>query len=188
MATGWPLKVAEKVDTTTPADRKRAAGAAGPECSHSQGPCGPSVTCEMRLAFVYDILPLSRGLRLWMSGPATGGDRAAGIRQGPRAVYTGAARETGLDIVRRLGSHAVGLFDRAVMHVPIEIAQAAREEAQRLGADCCVAVGGGSTTGLGKAITLTSNLPILAIPTTYAGSEMTPIWGFTESRQKDHRA
>jgi len=70
------------------------------------------------------------------------------------------------------------------MHVPIEIAQQAREEAARLGADCCVAVGGGSTTGLGKAIALTSSLPILAIPTTYAGSEMTPIWGITEGGRK----
>jgi maleylacetate reductase len=93
-------------------------------------------------------------------------------------------RDTAQDIASRLGSHAVGLFDRAVMHVPIEIAQAAREEAQRLGADCCIAVGGGSTTGLGKAIALTSSLPILAIPTTYAGSEMTPIWGITEGGKK----
>ena len=61
------------------------------------------------------------------------------------------------------------------MHVPIETARAAREEARRLQADCCVAIGGGSTIGLGKAIALESALPILAIPTTYAGSEMTPI-------------
>jgi len=93
-------------------------------------------------------------------------------------------RQSGLDMVARLGAHSAGLFDRAVMHVPIETAQAAREEAQRLGADCCVAVGGGSTTGLAKAIALVSTLPILAVPTTYAGSEMTPIWGITESGLK----
>ncbi len=85
------------------------------------------------------------------------------------------------EVVSRLGARAAGLFDRAVMHVPFEIAQAARETAQRLGADCCVAIGGGSTTGLAKAIALVSDLPILAIPTTYAGSEMTPIWGLTEN-------
>jgi maleylacetate reductase len=70
------------------------------------------------------------------------------------------------------------------MHVPAEVAAAARDRAQRLDADCCVAMGGGSTTGLAKAIALTSELPILAIPTTYAGSEMTPIWGFTENGVK----
>jgi maleylacetate reductase len=84
----------------------------------------------------------------------------------------------------RLGPRAAGIFDRAVMHVPLETAQAAREEARRLGADCCLAIGGGSTTGLAKAIALVSELPILAIPTTYAGSEMTPIWGLTEGGVK----
>ena len=93
-------------------------------------------------------------------------------------------RATGISIVERLGSRAAGLFDQAAMHVPIEIAQAAREEARSLNADCSVAIGGGSTTGLAKAIALTSSLPILAIPTSYAGSEMTPIWGLTESGRK----
>ena len=83
-----------------------------------------------------------------------------------------------------LGSRAAGVFDRAVMHVPIETAREAREVAHRLGADCAVAIGGGSTTGLGKAIALDSGLPILAIPTTYAGSEMTPIYGITEAGMK----
>ncbi len=83
-----------------------------------------------------------------------------------------------------LGACAAGVFDRAVMHVPIETAREAREVAKQLGADCAVAIGGGSTTGLGKAIALDSGLPILAIPTTYAGSEMTPIYGITESGLK----
>ena len=83
-----------------------------------------------------------------------------------------------------LGDRAVSIFDRAAMHVPIETAREAREVARRLGADCAVAIGGGSTTGLGKAIALDSGLPILAIPTTYAGSEMTPIYGITESGLK----
>src|SRR5688572_24466828 len=83
-----------------------------------------------------------------------------------------------------LGGQAAGIFDRAVMHVPIESAREAREVARRLGADCAIAIGGGSTTGLGKAIALDSGLPILAIPTTYAGSEMTPIYGITEGGLK----
>jgi maleylacetate reductase len=87
-------------------------------------------------------------------------------------------------VAERLGARAAGIFARAVMHVPIETAREARDEARRLGADCAVAIGGGSTTGLGKAIALESGLPILAIPTTYAGSEMTPIYGITESGLK----
>ncbi len=87
-----------------------------------------------------------------------------------------------------LGARAAGIFARAAMHVPMEIAREARAEATRLGADCAVAIGGGSTTGLGKAIALLGNegpaLPILAIPTTYAGSEMTPIYGITEGGLK----
>ena len=83
-----------------------------------------------------------------------------------------------------LGGRAAGVFARAVMHVPIETARAAREEAARIGADCAVAIGGGSTTGLGKAVALESALPILAVPTTYAGSEMTSIWGITEAGVK----
>jgi maleylacetate reductase len=83
-----------------------------------------------------------------------------------------------------LGSRAAGVFAKAVMHVPIETAREARDVARALGADCAVAIGGGSTTGLGKAIALDSGLPILAIPTTYAGSEMTPIYGITEAGMK----
>ncbi|KQW69891.1 maleylacetate reductase [Methylibium sp. Root1272] len=84
----------------------------------------------------------------------------------------------------RLGSRAAGIFDRAVMHVPIEVAQEAREMARVRRADCAIAIGGGSTIGLGKAIALDSALPILAIPTTYAGSEVTPIYGITEGGTK----
>ena len=87
-------------------------------------------------------------------------------------------------VAAMLGARAAGIFAKAVMHVPIETAREARAEATRLGADCAVAIGGGSTTGLGKAIALDSGLPILAVPTTYAGSEMTPIYGLTEGGVK----
>ena len=81
----------------------------------------------------------------------------------------------------RLGSRCAGIFPHAVMHVPIETARAARTEASRLGADCAIAFGGGSTIGLAKAIAMELRLPILAIPTTYSGSEMTAIHGITEA-------
>jgi maleylacetate reductase len=93
-------------------------------------------------------------------------------------------RESAERVAALLGPRAAGVFDRAVMHVPIETARQARELATRLGADCAVAIGGGSTIGLGKAIALESGLPILAIPTTYAGSEMTSIFGITEGGMK----
>jgi alcohol dehydrogenase class IV len=83
-----------------------------------------------------------------------------------------------------LGRAAAGVYAEAVMHVPVETARAARETAQRLDADCCVAVGGGSTIGLAKAIAVDSGLPIVAVPTTYAGSEMTAIYGLTEGGRK----
>jgi len=93
-------------------------------------------------------------------------------------------RDAAERVAAQLGDRAAGVHDRAVMHVPIETACAARDEAARLGADCCVAVGGGSTVGLGKAIALTAGLPIIAVPSTFAGSEMTAIWGLTEAGVK----
>jgi maleylacetate reductase len=93
-------------------------------------------------------------------------------------------KESLREVSKALGARCAGTYDKAAMHVPVEIAEDARRVARELGADCCVTVGGGSTTGLGKAIALTSTLPILAVPTTYAGSEMTPIYGLTEGGLK----
>lgn len=87
-------------------------------------------------------------------------------------------------IVESISSRVAGIFDRAEMHVPIEVARQARQAAASLGADCALAIGGGSTIGLGKAIALESGLPIIAVPTTYAGSEVTPIFGLTEGGVK----
>ncbi|HSW22451.1 MAG TPA: maleylacetate reductase [Burkholderiaceae bacterium] len=83
-----------------------------------------------------------------------------------------------------LAEAAAGLCDQAVMHVPRATADAAVALARELHADVLVAVGGGSTIGLAKAIALEIGLPILALPTTYAGSEMTPVWGVTEAGVK----
>jgi len=87
-------------------------------------------------------------------------------------------------IADRLPGRVAAIFDEAAMHVPIEVARKARALAAELKADCALAVGGGSTVGLGKAIALESGLPIIAVPTTYAGSEVTPIYGLTEEGLK----
>src|SRR5439155_27175031 len=99
-------------------------------------------------------------------------------------LCTAGQRAAAQAIAERLGPRVAGLFDRAQMHVPIETAKQARELAASLDADCALAIGGGSTIGLGKAIALESGLPIIAVPTTYAGSEVTPTYGLTEGGLK----
>jgi alcohol dehydrogenase class IV len=95
-------------------------------------------------------------------------------------LSTPGQRQLADEAAKRLGVATAGIHAEAMMHVPIETARTARETARRLAADCAVAIGGGSTIGLGKAIALDSGLPVIAIPTTYSGSEMTPIYGLTE--------
>jgi maleylacetate reductase len=75
-----------------------------------------------------------------------------------------------------------GIFAGARMHVPVEVAAEAVAAAK--GADGCVAIGGGSPIGLGKAVALETGLPLIAVPTTYSGSEMTTVWGLTENGRK----
>jgi maleylacetate reductase len=78
----------------------------------------------------------------------------------------------------------VGRIEQVRQHVPVADAEAARRLARDSGADVLLTVGGGSAVGLGKAIVLSDRLPIVAVPTTYAGSEMTPVWGMTEDAVK----
>lgn len=92
--------------------------------------------------------------------------------------------EDGARLAERLGGLAVGVFAEATMHTPVDVSERAVAHAERLGADCVVALGGGSTIGLGKAIALRTDLPQIAVPTTYAGSEATPILGETEGGRK----
>lgn len=87
-------------------------------------------------------------------------------------------------VAAKLGDRCVSVYPHAIMHVPVESVTQAIEESRRRSVDCLVAAGGGSTIGLAKAIALESGLPIVAIPTTYAGSEMTPIYGITEGGKK----
>jgi len=69
-------------------------------------------------------------------------------------------------------------------HVPVEAAIRAREAAASAAVDLLVCVGGGSTVGMAKAVALTHPVPIIAVPTTYAGSEATDVWGLTENGRK----
>ncbi|MFF7559472.1 maleylacetate reductase [Streptomyces pseudovenezuelae] len=87
-------------------------------------------------------------------------------------------------VAEALGDSCAGLHAEARMHVPVEDADRAETVARAAGADGVVAVGGGSSIGLGKAIALRTGLPLIAVPSTYAGSEMTPVWGLTEGGAK----
>jgi len=103
-------------------------------------------------------------------------------------LTTPAQTAHGRAVIDRLGDRAAGLFDGAVMHTPVEVTRAALAVVRELAADGVVAIGGGSTTGLGKAIAVRTGLPQVVIPTTYAGSEMTPILGETDAGQKTTRS
>ena len=85
------------------------------------------------------------------------------------------------DAAARLGDLSAGIYPEvAAQHVPVELLARARERVRTLGVDAYLAIGGGSTIGVAKAMALDTGLPIVAVPTTYAGSEMTPIYGITE--------
>jgi alcohol dehydrogenase class IV len=96
------------------------------------------------------------------------------------AVATEAARAEPVLV----GVPVAVVHTEVVRHVPVEVAERARAVAREHDVDVLVSVGGGSTTGLAKAVALTTGLPIVAVPTTYAGSEATDVWGLTESGRK----
>ena len=108
-------------------------------------------------------------------------------RLGAKRVFlitTPHQKADGEALAAALGSACAALYSNATMHTPVEVTEDALANVRRAGADCLVALGGGSTIGLAKAIALRTDLPQIAIPTTYAGSEMTPILGQTENGRK----
>ncbi|MER9345691.1 maleylacetate reductase [Mesorhizobium sp. M0227] len=86
-----------------------------------------------------------------------------------------------------LGGLAAGIFAGAVMHTPVEVTEKAVGAFRGSGASAVVSLGGGSTTGLGKAIAVRTGADQVVIPTTYAGSEMTDILGETAAGEKTTR-
>jgi maleylacetate reductase len=88
------------------------------------------------------------------------------------------------EVKNLLGDLCGGIHAKAIQHVPLETVEESLKLVKELNVDSLVPIGGGSSIGLAKAIALQTSFPILAIPTTYAGSEMTPIWGITENGLK----
>lgn len=91
-------------------------------------------------------------------------------------------------LAMQLGSLAAGVFAQAAQHTPVPVTERAMACVLQHRGDCIVALGGGSTTGLGKAIAVRTDLPQIVVPTTYAGSEATPILGETENGAKITRS
>lgn len=103
---------------------------------------------------------------------------------GKRVLLVVGEGERALAIELTRGLPVVGTAQQVRMHVPLDVAEAARQQAADLRADLLLSIGGGSTVGTAKAVALTSGLPVLAVPTTYAGSEATPVWGLTDAGSK----
>jgi maleylacetate reductase len=133
--------------------------------------------------FIYDALPMRVVFGVGSLQQLPSESEKQGLTK-VLVLCTPGHRELGETAATLLGDRAVGVFAAARMHVPVKSAGAATRAAREAAADGCVAIGGGSAIGLGKAVALASDLPVIAVPTTYAGSEMTPIWGLTEHSRK----
>ena len=137
----------------------------------------------MQNSFIYQTLPsrvvFGHGTRETLAAEA---DRL-GLS---RLLVLSTPEQTALadQIAQLLGPRVAGAFPGAVMHTPVEVTDRAIEVVRALNVDGVVSVGGGSTTGLGKAIALRTDVPQIVLPTTYAGSEMTPILGETKDGLK----
>ena len=135
-------------------------------------------------SFVYEALPT----RVVFGSGTVARIRDEAERLGVRRVLVLSTPGRGEDLANEvsslLGALSVGVHAGAVMHTPVDATEMALSVVSERAADGLVAVGGGSTTGLGKAIALRTDLPQVVLPTTYAGSEMTPILGQTSDGVK----
>jgi maleylacetate reductase len=137
------------------------------------------------MSLTFDHVTLGQRV-LFGTGNAAANLAAEVARLGAKRVMVIASEsETPMARSVAAGIGVVALWHQdVVMHVPIESAEKARAAAAAAGVDLLVCVGGGSTTGLAKAVAMTSRVPIIAVPTTYAGSEATNVWGLTEAARK----
>ncbi len=123
----------------------------------------------------------SSGPVRWPASPTRstrlGARRVMLVSGGPEAEHAQA-------LAHALGERLATRWTDVVMHVPVEVAARAVAAARDHEVDLVVALGGGSATGMAKAVAKETSLPVLAVPTTYAGSEMTPIWGLTQAARK----
>jgi maleylacetate reductase len=88
-------------------------------------------------------------------------------------------------VANALGPACAGVFTNAITQIPEHLAVEARSAAEAAHADCMIAIGGGSSIGLAKAVSLSLPIPIIAVPTTYSGSEMTSIYGISRDGRKE---
>jgi maleylacetate reductase len=113
-------------------------------------------------------------------------DEVARLERG-RVLLVGGGTSTSAAFARArdaLGDLVAGVVGGSTQHVPTDVTDAAAHTAREVGADVVVSVGGGSPTGLGKVLAFTCDLPLIAVPTTYSGSEMTAVWGRTTDGRK----
>ena len=138
-------------------------------------------------AFVYEALPVRVVFGWGKIAEVAAEVERLGVRRALVLSTPGRGEALAHDVATRLGEMCAGVHAGAVMHTPLSATEAALEVVRQRRVDGLVAVGGGSTTGLVKALALRTDLPQLVLPTTYAGSEMTPILGETEAGKKTTR-
>src|SRR5262252_3735897 len=138
----------------------------------------------MTLSFIHDAPP--QRVVFGAGRIASVADEAArlGLSRALVIATPGSGARLGAGVAELLGSRSAGLHAQAVIHVPRAVAEAGVAAAKAARADGLVAAGGGSAIGLAKIIARDTALPIVALPTTYSGSEATPIWGTSEDERK----